>query len=105
MPTKYVEPALVVEHNGVNVYHAYNSGDAEDTLQFIYSTSFDEDEQYEFDVREINLPEGMERMDNLDTRTYGGFVAAMREQVEQHKKIIVHGLETQQIEVDPESIG
>jgi hypothetical protein len=50
MPYVYQAPELVLEHEGLKVYHAY---DDEGRQRFYwYSTAFDEDLRFNFDIRD-----------------------------------------------------
>jgi hypothetical protein len=51
---EWVEPELFMEHDGKEVYHAYKDQDSGHRLEFWFNTSLAEDDEYEFDVR--NLP-------------------------------------------------
>lgn len=57
MPFIYVSPELLTHYRGVSVFHTYRFG--EDSVRsFIYSLAED-DEDFEFDVRSLTIPNGV----------------------------------------------
>jgi hypothetical protein len=55
MPTKYmwVPPEVMLRTPQGTIYHAYKDGEAERPLTYWYTTDENEDEAYEFDIREL----------------------------------------------------
>jgi len=57
MPMKYIGPESYFnfDHNGnrVVVYHCYKNGNADRPLEYHFTTDYDEDERYSFDVRDL----------------------------------------------------
>lgn len=56
MPMTWIEPAVAFSHRGVEIYHSYKGSDA---LEYWYSTDVSEDEEYDFDVRNLPVPAGV----------------------------------------------
>ena len=106
MPMEWVAPEKAGEHNGVKVYHVYKDGQADSRSQFWYSTSYVEDEDFNFDVRDIKVPEGRE-----DLKPYKvvvdvvSYMDEMKAETASHVRVIAHGLDTGQIKVDEDNNG
>ncbi len=57
MPYAWVEPEAFITYKGRTVYHAYN--DSPDPIEYWYSASLCDEEGFEFDVRELPVPNGV----------------------------------------------
>lgn len=57
MPIAYVEPETFFEYRGVSVYRVYKNDDINNPLTYFYTTSYEEDEAFEFDVRDLPRPD------------------------------------------------
>jgi hypothetical protein len=57
MPTKHVwvPPEVALRTPQGTIYHAYKDDDAERPLTYWYTTDENEDDAYEFDIRELPL--------------------------------------------------
>lgn len=53
MPYKWTEPELMVDHNDVQVYRTYKDSQWNDPMTYWYNTSQVEEEEFEFDIREL----------------------------------------------------
>ncbi len=62
MPMKWVEPDVYVLHKEIEVYYTYRGNDYNDPRAYWYSTSVIEDDDFDFDVREIKVPETLDRV-------------------------------------------
>lgn len=56
--TTRIPPELFLEHDGVKIYHTYRDGEADQRRSFWYTTDEDENENNEFDIRDINIAVG-----------------------------------------------
>jgi len=104
MPMKYIEPVRAGCHKGVFIYHVYKDGMADEPSDHWYTTSVTEDPDFEFDVREIKVPEDQKdlKVKNIDFTDYGSWLLGKEAQLSNHLKIIAYGLNTGQIKVDKE---
>ncbi len=60
----WVEPEQFLSHNGVTVYHCYKDEDPDYMRSHWYTTDVREREEYEFDVRKLPVPSGVDRGDD-----------------------------------------
>ncbi len=106
MPMQFIDPEKAGEHNGVNIYHVYKDGQADSRSQYGYTTSYAEDEDFQFDVRDIKVPEDREDLKlhrvTVDVLNYMEEMAA---ETASHVRVIAHGLDTGQIKVDEDNNG
>jgi hypothetical protein len=56
----WIEPETLTVHRGVSVYRTYKNECADSRLTYWYTTDLIGDEDFEFDVRELPVPEGVE---------------------------------------------
>lgn len=54
MPMIWTEPEVACEHNGVVVYHTYKDQDISQSRQYWYTLDQTEDEENEFDIRDLD---------------------------------------------------
>lgn len=59
MPMTWIEPEELMTHNGVVIYHTYKNDSADDRQSYWYTTDISDDEDFEFDVRDLPVPEGV----------------------------------------------
>ncbi len=64
MPLEWVEPQRFVTRKKVLVYHTYRHETITDTREYWYTTDVNEDQEFQFDVRDLPVPEGMSRDDH-----------------------------------------
>lgn len=107
MPMQYVEPERFGVHNSVFVYRTYKEDAADAVLTYHYTTSYTEDDDFQFDIRDIKVPEGREdlKVRYFPFEEFGGFLKAKEAEQELFMKIIAYGLDTNQIEVDEDNNG
>lgn len=74
--TEWVAPAIYLHHSGVTVYHSYKDNNIEQPLTFWYTTNPEyyeefggETDPFEFDVRDLNFPEGTAPQQVVDALT------------------------------------
>jgi len=104
MPMKRIAPARAGIHS-ISIYHAYKDGMAESKAEYSYTTSYTEDPEFEFDVRDIKVPEDREdlQIQEIKFSEYGDSQRREAEaRLSNHLKIIAYGLNTGQIKVDKE---
>jgi hypothetical protein len=59
MPFQWVDPELLMEHQGIKIYHVYKDDDVELPLEFWYEAEMEDDDIVEFDVRDLPSVEGI----------------------------------------------
>ena len=84
MPLKQVPPDEFLTHLGISVYHAYNDGMQDDPMRYWYVTDINEDDEFEFDIRDLDPPDSSPEDD--------------------HKKIIKHAIQEKKLKL-PENIN
>jgi hypothetical protein len=50
---EWVEPEVALEYNGVTIYHVYKNDELDIRLTYWFTTSWEEREHADFDVRDI----------------------------------------------------
>jgi len=104
MPMQYVEPTRAGCLKSVFIYHVYKDGMADKQAEYWYTTSFTEDPDFEFDIRDIKVPEDL-KIVKVKFDDYGSWLIAKEAQLDNHLKVIAHGLDTNQIKVDKDNNG
>lgn len=61
MPLEWVRPQRFVTRKKVHVYHTYKHETITDTQQYWYTTDVNEEQEFQFDVRDLPVPEGVSR--------------------------------------------
>jgi hypothetical protein len=59
MPLKWVNPEEFITHQGIVVYHTYKNEDFSNQSEYWYTTSINEVTEFEFDVRELKMPDSI----------------------------------------------
>jgi len=56
MPDKWVPPEEFLTHRGITIYHTYKNANINERSEYWYTADVKEEQEYEFDVRELKMP-------------------------------------------------
>ena len=62
--TEHIEPELLLIFKDVRIYHCYKNDNFDSRFEYWYSTDILERFDYEFDVRELPVPEETDEKDH-----------------------------------------